>query len=96
MKDMKDENVRWLSHEREERIKWCAKVVRNLGLGDVLMDIDWEEPRFCIRKGGMVTHRFRSLELFEKFAEETFMRKKTFRPMKVRSVPNRLYPAYAC
>lgn len=63
------------------RISWSARVVRFMGLGEVMMDVEKTRMRFSIRKKGMVTHSFPSLEQFERFATNTMDRHAACQPV---------------
>lgn len=67
-----------------DRISWSARVVRFMGLGEVLMDVEKTRMRFRIHKKGMVTHSFLSLEQFERFATNSMDRRAAFQPTKVK------------
>ena len=66
-----------------DRISWSKRVVRFMGLGEVMMDVENTRIRFSIRKKGMVTHSFPSLEQFERFATHTMERRAAFQPVTV-------------
>lgn len=64
-----------------DRISWSTRVVRFMGLGEVMMDMEKTRMRFSIRKKGMVTHSFPSLEQFERFATNTMDRRAACQPV---------------
>ena len=64
-----------------DRISWSTRVVRFMGLGEVMMDVEKTRMRFSIRKKEMVTHSFPSLEQFERFATHTMDRRAACQPV---------------
>lgn len=64
-----------------DRVSWSTRVVRFMGLGEVMMDVENTRMRFSIRKKGMVTHSFPSLEQFERFATNTMDRRAACQPV---------------
>lgn len=70
-----------------KQVNWCARVVRNLDLGEVVMGIDRDTPQFYIRKRGMITHRFLNLDRFTRFVEHCVERKLLRRSVEMRRVP---------
>ena len=67
--------------DMSDRISWSTRVVRFMGLGEVMMDVENTRIRFSIRKKGMVTHSFHSLEQFERFATNTMDRRAACQPV---------------
>ena len=66
-----------------DRISWSKRVVRFMGLGEVLMDVEKTRMKFSIRKKGKVTHSFPSLEQFERFATHSMDRYAACQPVTV-------------
>lgn len=67
-----------------DRINWSTRVIRYMGLGEVLMSVEGIRMRFSIRKKGKVTHSFYSLEQFEKFAAHIMDRKTAYQPAEIK------------
>ena len=74
-----------MSPEMTDRVSWSSRVVRHMGLGEVLMSIDGSRMRFMIRKNGIITHSFKSLDQFERFATTTMDRRSSNMRIRVRS-----------
>lgn len=79
------EKTKGLDYEQRERFSWCARVIRNLNLGETIIDATGDRLTFDILKGSMRTHRFSDLENLVSFAEECFSRKKERKPLTARS-----------
>lgn len=57
-------------NELVERINWCAKAIKRLNIGEVVVDIDKKgNARYNIMKSNSIYRQFTTIESFESYIE---------------------------
>lgn len=82
---MRTEEPMAMNPDVNDRIDWSSRIVRIMGLGEVLTNIEGSRMCFMIRKNGIITYSFNSLEQFERFADTSMKQRSSNKRFRVRS-----------